>query len=141
MGLLDSITGMLGGGGGQAAAAGGGGQAALLQAVMGMLNHGQGAGLGNLAAAFQQGGLGHIFDSWVSNGANQPVSPAQVTQVLGQGQIAQIAQQTGMAHGDVASALSQLLPQIVNHVTPQGQLPQSGQLGGLLSSLAGKLLG
>ncbi|MFT3905890.1 MAG: YidB family protein [Steroidobacteraceae bacterium] len=136
MSLLDQLGSVLG----NAAQGGGtGGQADLLKAVLGMLNHGQGAGLGSLVSAFQQNGLGHIFDSWVSSGSNLPISTTQLTQVLGQDKLSQLAQQSGLPHGDVASALTQLLPKLIDHASPQGQLPAGNELGGLLGSLAGKL--
>ncbi len=135
MGLLDSVVGALG----QAAGGGGGnGQAALLQAVIGLLGQGGGAGgLAGLVNQFQQGGLGDVVQSWVSTGQNLPVSAEQLSGVLGQDTIGQLAQQLGMPQGDVAGQLSQLLPQVVDRLTPNGQLPTGGlgDLGGLLGSL------
>lgn len=150
MGLLDSIIGSaMGGGqqggnplmqlamqmlmkqGGQAGGGGLGGLGGMLGSVLG----GGGAqpqaqampdvgGLGGILDAFQKGGLGHIADSWVGTGENLPVSGDQVTQALGQDKIAQMANQLGMSHGDVSGGLAQILPQLINHVTPNGQVPQ-----------------
>jgi uncharacterized protein YidB (DUF937 family) len=147
MGLLDSIIGAVG----QAPGAGGG-QPDLLNAVIGLLGRGGGAGgggtLGGLAGLvdkFHQGGLGNIVNSWVSSGQNLPISADQITHVLGSGTIGQLAQQLGLGHGDVAGQLSQLLPQVVDKLTPGGQLPPVGQDGGLgglgdLGNLLGGLL-
>jgi len=143
MGLMDMVGGMLGGNTAQAGATqGSGGQAALVQAVLGMLTQGQGqgGGIGNLVQAFEQHGLGHILDSWVGTGQNLPITTDQITKVLGQGNLTQLAQQTGMQHSDIVSALTQLLPKIIDHATPQGQLPAGGGLGNIMS-IAKQLLG
>ena len=136
MGLLDSIVGALGqqGQGGSAV------QTDLLTAVVGML--GQSGGLGGLAGLvdkFHQGGLGNVANSWVGTGQNLPVSADQLTHVLGSGTIGQLAQQLGLGHGEIATQLSELLPKLVDTLTPNGQLPQGGQGG--LGDLAGMLGG
>lgn len=137
MGLLDSVIGAIGSGGG----AGGGGQGELLNAVIGMLGNanGPGGGLAGLVQQFQQGGLGDVVGSWVSTGQNLPVSADQLTQVLGNDTIGQLAQQLGLSNGDVAGQLSQLLPQVVDKLTPNGQLPAGGGLGDIGSLLGGLL--
>jgi uncharacterized protein YidB (DUF937 family) len=141
MGLLDSVLGAIGGAqGGQ-----GGGQAALINAVIGMLANqgggGQGGlgGLGGLIGKFQQGGLGDVVGSWVGTGQNLPVSPDQLSNVLGSDTIGNLAQQLGLSHGDVAGQLSHILPQVVDKLTPHGQVPEGGL--GDVGSLLGQLLG
>lgn len=133
MGLLDSVIGAIG----QASsggAGGGGGQGALISAVIGMLS--QGGGLGGLVSKMQQGGLGDVAASWVGTGQNLPISPDQLGQVLGSDAVGGLAQQLGLNSGDVLGQLSQMLPQLVDGLTPQGQIPQ-GDLGGILGQLAG----
>ena len=145
MGLLDSILGsVLGGGGGQSS-----GQAALINAVVQMVlnkggSAGAGSGLGGLIGALTQGGLGQAASSWVGTGQNQPVSADQITQALGNNSsgsggvgniLAQLAQQAGMSHGDAASSLSQILPGLVDKLTPNGQVPQQSSLEEMLGSL------
>ncbi len=156
MGLLDSILGsVLGGGGGQNQNSG---QAALINAVIQMVaNKGagggglgglvgslaggagaQGGGLGGLIGALTQGGLGQAANSWVGTGQNQPVSPDQITQALGGsggGILAQLAQAAGMSHGEAADGLSQILPGLVDKLTPDGQVPQQDSLEKMLGSL------
>lgn len=145
MGLLDSVLGAVvqqqAGPGG---APGSGGD--LLGAVIAML--GQGGGVGGLAGLvnkFQQGGLGDVVGSWVSTGRNLPVSPEQLGGVLGSDMVAGLARQTGVNPGDLLGQLSQMLPQVVDKLTPNGQLPQGGlqdALGGAdLDQLAGMLGG
>jgi uncharacterized protein YidB (DUF937 family) len=138
MGLLDSVLGAIGGaGGGQQ----GGVQGALLNAVVGMLaNQGGGGqgGLGDLIGKFQQGGLGDVIGSWVSTGQNLPVSPDQLSNVLGSDTIGNLAQQLGLSQGDVAGQLSQILPQVVDQLTPNGQVPAGGL--GSVTDLLGQLM-
>jgi uncharacterized protein YidB (DUF937 family) len=120
MGLLDSLVGALGQGQG-------GGQPDLLNAVIGMLgNDSAMGGLAGLAAKFQQGGMGDVLQSWVSTGQNMPISGDQLNSVLGGDTIGALARQLGLNPGDAAGALSQLLPQVVDQLTPQGQMPQGG---------------
>jgi uncharacterized protein YidB (DUF937 family) len=59
----------------------------------------------------------------VSTGQNQPISADALSQVLGQGQLGQIAQQLGMSHGDAAGGLASMLPQLIDRMTPHGQVP------------------
>ena len=133
MGLLDGILGSVLGGNS------GGGSNPLLQIAMQMLaNKGGGGagggamdamgGLGGIISAFQKGGLGHLTDSWVGSGDNLPVSGDQLTDVLGADKISQIASQLGMSQSDAAGGLAKILPDLVNHVTPNGQVPASHSL-------------
>ena len=141
MGLLDSVVGALGGNG-----AGGVSTAALVQQITQMLaNNAQGGGLGSLIQSFERMGLGHVISSWVGTGQNLPISPEQLQQVLGQDQIGQIAQSLGLKPDQIATQLSQLLPHVVDQVTPSGQVPTQGiehsdvmdALSGMLGQLGG----
>ena len=123
MGLLDGLLGGLMGGQQQA------GASPLLQIAMQMLtNKGNGGGfdMGGLAGivdAFQKGGLGHLADSWVGTGQNLPVNADQLSEILGSDKIRQIANQLGLSQGDVSGGLAQILPQLIDKVTPNGQIP------------------
>jgi uncharacterized protein YidB (DUF937 family) len=121
MSLLGSVLGAVMGGGAQQ-------QNPLLNIALGMLsNNTQGGnGLAGLLGQFQQGGLGHVADSWIGHGENLPVSGDQLQQILGSGQIGQIAQQLGLSHGDASNQLAALLPSLVDKLTPHGQAPQAG---------------
>ena len=135
MGLLDSVVGMLGGG-----QQGGGGNAALLNAIVGMLaNNGQGGGgLGAILGKAQQSGMGDVVSSWIGSGQNMPISADQLNNVLGSDMVANLARQLGLSHGDASSQLSQMLPEVVDRLTPQGQMPQGGL--GNVSDLLGMLM-
>ena len=134
MGLLDSLIGsVLGGGGNQQ-------QNPLLQIAMSLLtSQGSGKGLAGLASQFDQKGLGHLMQSWIGTGENKEITPEQMQHALGSEQVAQMAQQTGMPAGDITSALAKMLPQLINHATPQGQVPPQNDLQGMLTGLLGTL--
>ena len=131
MGLLDGILGSLAGGTNNSGAAN-----PLLQLAMQMLaNKGGGGtgggalesmgGLNGIINAFQQSGLGHLADSWVGTGENLPVSADQLSNVLGTDKIGEIASQLGMSQTDAAGGLAKILPELINHITPNGQVPGS----------------
>ena len=123
MSLLDNVLGGLMGGGNAAASPMGGVLANLLG---GGQMGGVGGGLGGLLGAFQQAGLGHIAQSWVGNGPNEPVSPQQLQSVFGESRINSMANQAGMQPNDFLSQLSQHLPRVVDGMTPNGRLPDEG---------------
>ncbi len=80
-------------------------------------------GLGDLMKQLQQGGLGDAANSWVSNGPNKSVSPGDLSKALGADQINMLASQTGMSRDDLLQSLAKALPDVVNHLTPEGRLP------------------
>lgn len=135
MGLLDSVIGALAGQqqqGGEALG-GLGGNAQLLQVVLSMLagsgsgsGGGASAGLGGLVEQFQRGGMGDIIGSWISSGQNLPISADQLGGVLGPDVLSQIAQQLGVSQGQAAEQMSQVLPQVVDQLTPEGRVPEGG---------------
>jgi uncharacterized protein YidB (DUF937 family) len=141
MGILDSLSGAFG------SAPGGepGGTApssAVVSQVLAALRGQGGAtnGLGSLLQAFESGGLGHLFQSWVGTGQNLPVSPQQIQSALGNSALMQrIVQATGMQPADVAQHLSVVLPQIVDHLTPNGQIHGTDS-GSALEGLAQRFL-
>lgn len=140
MGLLESVIGALAGGGGAQQPQGGGLSPELINAVIAMLANGsQGSGgaggLGDLISRFQQSGLGDVVASWVGTGANQPISEDQLGGVLGNETVGDLARRAGLPQGDVLGQLSQMLPGLVDQLTPQGRVPQDG-LGSMADILA-----
>lgn len=124
MGLLDTALGMLGGNN-QANDP----KAMLIQAAIGLLsNQQQGGGLQNLLGAFQNAGLGSIVSSWVSTGQNLPISADQIQQALGGGHLSQLASASGLSHEDTAQQLSDLLPGLIDKMTPNGQVPDHANI-------------
>ncbi len=137
MGLLDSLTSALSNQPGQGGTANP--TAAVITQVLTLIENRQG-GLGGLMQSFQQNGLGHLFQSWVGTGQNLPVSPGQIQSTLGAECTAKIAQVTGLPQAEVESHLATLLPQLIDHMTPNGQLPQGGDLRGMLAGVAQRFL-
>ena len=124
----------------------GGGLGDLLGAIMG---GGSADGLASLVGKLQQGGLGQEVESWVGHGENMPVAPERLEQAYGRDELAGLAQQFGggaASGGALAGILAQLLPAVINGMTPQGRLPQSqadmgGGLGGVLGSVLSGMMG
>lgn len=132
-GMGDILGGMLGGG---RAAGGGGGLGDILGGMLGggranaMPDTGlEGAlgGLGGIQDIFKRAGMGQQVDSWVSSGDNLPISAEQIRQVLGgSGHLGQLAQAAGMSEDEAANDLTDILPDLVNQLTPQGGIPAGG---------------
>ncbi|WP_266169070.1 YidB family protein [Dyella subtropica] len=144
MSLLGDLGGLLGGLAGQQGGQAGGGS---LISVAGDLIQKAG-GIEGLTNMLHQGGLGAAAQSWVGSGANQAVSGDQLGQALQSGGLGSVLQEAasklGMDQGQLTDALAQVLPHAVDHLTPNGEVPQGGAGGldlGSLASLAGKLFG
>lgn len=134
--LLQLIQKLLGKGGGA-----GGGQAALLALLPSLLGSaGALGGLGGLLGAMEKHGLADVGQSWVSKGANLPISPEQLQKVLGHSQIADIAAKLGVPSDKAAAHLAKVLPDAVDRLTPDGDVPDGSKVDDALGGL-GKLLG
>lgn len=116
------------------------GNSGLLQGVLQMLGSGGPDGLTGIVQGFSKAGLGDIVKSWVGTGQNLPISADQLKQGLGGGQLSRLAQSAGLSEGATANALAGLLPTVVDKLTPEGAVPEAGQLQQLLAS-AKTLLG
>ncbi len=80
-------------------------------------------GLQGIVAQFQKQGLGPTIQSWVGNGENQPISPDQVHQALGSDTIQKLAAKLGIPPDQLAAKLSEVLPQAIDKMTPDGKVP------------------
>lgn len=129
MGLLDGLLeGLMGGGTQQA-------QSPLVQMALQLIQ--QNGGLPGIISKFQHGGMTEEVGSWVGTGQNMPMTGNQLQEILGSGSMGQIAQKLGLSHGDASSNLAQILPQIIDRMTPTGQIPDnhSDMLAQALSAL------
>lgn len=103
----------------------------------------QNGGLAGLLEVLQSHGLGEQVASWVGNGANQAITGEQISAALGQGPLANLANQFGLDSQQLGGMLAQYLPDVVNQLTPEGRLPDNAASGDLvqggLAALAGKL--
>jgi uncharacterized protein YidB (DUF937 family) len=111
---LGSILGQLGGGSGM-------GKAALLALAFQLLQ--QSGGVSGLLDKLRNSGLGEHADSWVGTGQNIAVSPNQLRDAIGPDVIGQLAQRFGVSESQATGSLAQVLPELVNQMTPQGQVP------------------
>jgi uncharacterized protein YidB (DUF937 family) len=154
MGLLDTL---LAGMAGQSTGGAEGGANPMLQILLQMLASGQqgggmssgmsGAGMGGMGGLgglgglgalieqFQRAGMGQQVDSWISSGQNMPITADQLSQVFGRGQLQEMAQNSGMDVGQLSGGLAEMLPQLIDQLTPGGQVPPSG-LDGALAELS-----
>jgi uncharacterized protein YidB (DUF937 family) len=87
-------------------------------------------GLGDLLNQFQQKGHGDTANSWVSNGPNKQISPGDLANALGADQIDSLSAQSGMSKDELLKGLSRYLPDAINHLTPDGRLPNENELSG-----------
>lgn len=143
MGLLDSLisqaAGAALGGTRPSAAAPDTGAGLDPQMLMGLLNQllGQAGGLSGILSKLQQGGLADAASSWVGTGANQPVSADALGKALGPDLMGMVTSALGSNQHQAASTMSELLPDLIDRLTPQGQLPQDDGLGALSALLGG----
>ena len=121
MSFLDQVAGALSG-------SQSGGNGDLLATIMQLVNDPKHGGLPGLIQSFQHGGLGEIVNSWVATGPNLAVSAEQITSVLGGSSLQDIAAKLGMTTEQASGSLATILPQAVDMMTPNGQLPEGGDL-------------
>jgi uncharacterized protein YidB (DUF937 family) len=116
------------------------GTGGIAQVIMALIASPQVGGLPGLMAKFQQAGLGQVASSWVSTGPNQPISPNAMQQVLGPDMLQKIAAMTGLQPQQAAQQIAEHLPATVDHLTPQGQIPQGNDISGQLMAMGMKYL-
>jgi uncharacterized protein YidB (DUF937 family) len=137
MGILDTVLGVIKGQVADSAAPGAaaGGAGDLLDSVIGMITDPKSGGLTGLIDKLTQGGLAEQVSSWISTGKNLPVSAEQIHEVLGSSFVQGLAEKVGLDPKDIAGSLSKLLPQMIDKLTPDGELPGDNKL--LEAGLAG----
>jgi len=116
----------------------------LMSIITGLIGGQGGAGLGELVKKFTENGLGDVVSSWIGKGDNAPVTPEQVKNVFGEEGIEEIANKTGMNKEEITGQLSDILPQAIDKVTPEGKLPDANEGGidlGNIDDLLGGLFG
>ena len=101
--------------------------------------HGSGGGLGEIIKSLETEGLGHVVESWLGSGNNLAVKPDQLASALGPDKISSFADHAGVSGSEAGLLLAGLLPQIVDKLSPDGQLPDAGGLDSMLGGLIGGL--
>ena len=117
----DPLGSVLGGLGGRSQGQGGN---MLLQVLLSLLQ--KNGGLEGVLGRLRQGGLGQQADSWVGTGQNMNISPDQLQQIFGSSTISDLAAQLGIPEEETGSRMAGLLPEVINQLTPQGQVPENG---------------
>lgn len=128
MGLFDSLAGAV-------LSKVGGDKGAMVQVAMDLFN--QNGGLEGVIEKFKAGGLTEQAASWVGKGENLPISAEQISQVLGSDTVAGIAAKLGMDSGDISNKIAEYLPQVIDKMTPDGEVNASS--GNLLSAVLGMI--
>ena len=124
MGLLDQVLGATGALSSQQNE----GTNPLFAAVLQMASNPQTGGLTGIVQSLENGGLGDVVKSWVSTGQNLPISAEQIQSVLGNEQVRNLATQLGIDPEQASSHLAQYLPQVIDKLTPAGNVPQGEDL-------------
>lgn len=128
MGILDNIQ--------SSSGEQSGNQNDLLNTVMNLIG-GQGGGLNGLISQFTSNGLGDVIGSWVGTGKNLPISGDQLQNILGNDTVKNLASKLGMDSGALTSQLSNLLPNVVDKLTPEGKVPEGDILSQGMNLLGG----
>ena len=132
-GLGGLLGGILGGGGGSAGGLGGNPMLRmLLPVVASMLANG---GLNRVLAGLREKGKAPEADSWVSRGDNKPVAGQDIRDAVGDDEITSIADKLGVSKDEAADAVAAVLPDVVDQVTPSGELPPDAELEAQLGRL------
>lgn len=80
-------------------------------------------GVDNTVRNLEQSGHGEIARSWIGRGQNRPITPEKLEAALGEDAIRDLTEQTGMRRDELLAALSEHLPRVIDHLTPEGRLP------------------
>ena len=118
----------------QAGSPGAGGLNDILKGGLGGLLAGGAAGtvlsggLNDVLKQLQQAGQGDVAKSWVGTGPNKAISPDDLASALGADQVNALSAHSGLSQNDLLEGLSQYLPQVVDHLTPNGRMPTDQEL-------------
>ena len=123
MGFLDELKKVVVGEPGEA-----GGQSSMLDDLLGMLNDQKSGGMSGLIQKFNEKGLGDHISSWISTGKNLPISADQIRDVLGSERIKEVATKLNLGEHETSKSLADLLPQLIDKLTPDGSVPHAGRL-------------
>lgn len=124
MGLFDQIISATGGLSDQQGDSG----SSPLGAILQLVNNPQNGGIAGILQSFEAGGLGEVVKSWISTGQNLPITADQIQSVLGSEQIQNFASRLGIDPAQASAQFAEYLPQVIDKLTPDGNLPQGGDL-------------
>jgi len=113
----------------------------IAKAAMSMFSASEGAegGLGDIVSSLQSGGLGDAVSSWLGSGTNEAIDPSKLSEALGSDRMSKFAEQAGVSGSEASALLAGVLPQLVDKLSPDGNLPDVGSLDGMIGGLLGSL--
>jgi uncharacterized protein YidB (DUF937 family) len=112
----------------------GGSSNSLASGLLQMIQN-QPGGLQGLVQSFHDKGMGGLVSSWISSGPNPPISGDQVHQVLGGDQVKALAARAGISPDEAGNAIAQILPGLVDKLTPNGSVPDHSNVLEMASSM------
>ncbi len=118
-----------------------GGQSSMLDNLLEMLNDQKSGGITGLIQKFNEKGLGDHMSSWISTGENLPISADQIKDVLGSDKIKELASKLNLGEHDTSKSLADLLPQLIDRLTPDGSVPDQDMLSQGIDMFKKKLPG
>jgi uncharacterized protein YidB (DUF937 family)/outer membrane protein OmpA-like peptidoglycan-associated protein len=117
----------------------------LLSALLSMMTNQDSGGFSGFLNLFSKAGLGDVASSWVSSGANSPLSNEQLESALGSNTIGSLAEKVGLPAGTATSAMAWMVPQVIDKLTPDGVVPEEkdllSKIGDFLSGWGGAAVG
>ena len=111
-----------------------GGSNSLASGLLQMIQN-QPGGLPGLVQSFHDKGMGGLVSLWISSGPNPPISCDQVHQVLGTDQVKALAVKAGISPDVAGAAIAQILPGLVDKLTPNGAVPDHSNILDMASSM------
>ncbi len=136
MGFMDELKKVVVGEQGEA-----GGQSSMLDNLLDMLNDQKSGGMSGLIQKFNEKGLGDHMSSWIGTGENLPISADQIRDVLGSDRIKDLASKLNLGEHDTSKSLADVLPQLIDKLTPDGSVPHQDMLNQGIDTIKKKLLG
>jgi uncharacterized protein YidB (DUF937 family) len=136
MGFMDQLKKVVVGEQGEA-----GGQSSMLDNLLEMLNDQKSGGITGLIQTFNEKGLGDHMSSWISTGENLPISADQIRDVLGSDRIKELSSKLNLGEHDTSKSLADLLPQLIDKLTPDGSMPHQDMLSQGIDAIKKKMLG
>jgi len=106
----------------------------LLESLAGGLSQQGGmlGGLGDLMGKLENAGLADTVNSWLSSGENAAIAPDELGKAVGSETVGNLARQAGVSENDLLEQLSNILPGLVDQLTPDGKLPDTDQIANWL---------